>query len=70
MVWFATMYGGFPWPAFVMVATGAKFLQAGPDEGGHHRSIERDLEKKERKRLEAQKRDKQDGAQGARVNRR
>ncbi len=60
VVWFATMYGGFPWPAIVMVATGAKFLQVVLTKEDTTRSIERDLEKKERKRLEAQKRDEQD----------
>ena len=60
VIWFATMYGGFPWPAIVMAASGAKFLQVALTKEDTTRSIERDLEKKERKRLEAQKRDEQE----------
>jgi len=55
VIWAATMAGGFPWPAIVMAATGAKFLQVALTKEDTTRSIERDLEKKERKRLEAGK---------------
>ncbi|MET0838544.1 MAG: DUF1707 domain-containing protein [Marmoricola sp.] len=54
VIWSVTMFGGFPWPAIVMVASGAKFLQVALTREDTTRSIERDLEKKERKRLEAQ----------------
>ena len=52
VIWFATMYGGFPWPAIVMAASGAKFLQVALTREDTTRSIERDLEKKDRKRKE------------------
>ncbi len=52
VIWF-TIGGGFPWPAIVMAASGAKFLQVALTREDTTRSIERDLEKKERKRLEA-----------------
>ena len=51
------MFGEFPWPAIVTVATGVKFFQLALTPEDTTASIERDLEKKERKRLEAQKKD-------------
>ena len=57
-IWAATMFGSFPWPLIVTVASGAKFLQLITTPADSIASIERDLEKKERKRLEAgQKKD-------------
>ena len=59
VIWFA-IGGGFPWPAIVMAATGAKFLQVALTREDTTRSIERHLEKKERKRLEAQQEDRKE----------
>ena len=56
VIWFA-IGGGFPWPAIVMVASGAKFLQLALTREDTTRSIERDLEKKERKKLAAREQD-------------
>ena len=56
-IWAATMFGEFPWPLIVTVASGAKFLQLVTTPAESIASIERELEKKERKRLEG-KRDK------------
>jgi DUF1707 SHOCT-like domain len=56
-IWGATMYGGFPWPIFVTIATGVNFLKLLTTPADSIASIERDLEKKERKRLEARKKD-------------
>jgi hypothetical protein len=55
VIWFA-IGGGFPWPAIVMAATGAKFLQVALTREDTTRSIERSLEKKQRQRLEQQRR--------------
>ncbi len=57
VIWAATMFGGFPWPAIVMAASGARFLQVALTREDTTRSIERDLAKKERKRLEARRHD-------------
>jgi hypothetical protein len=54
-IWAATMFGGFPWPIFVTIASGAKFLRLLATPADSIASIERDLEKKERKQLEARK---------------
>ena len=59
------MFGGFPWPIFVTIASGAKFLQLVTTPADSIAAIERDLEKKERKRLQAGKKDQ---GEGARVN--
>jgi hypothetical protein len=53
VIWAATMFGGFPWPLFVTVASGIKFMQLLTTREDTTLSIQRDLEKKERKRLEA-----------------
>jgi hypothetical protein len=53
-IWAATMFGDFPWPIFVTIASGAKFIQLVTTPSDHITAIERDLEKKERKRLQAQ----------------
>jgi len=54
-IWAATMFGEFPWPLIVTIASGAKFLQLVTTPAESIASIERELEKKERKRLEAKK---------------
>jgi hypothetical protein len=51
----------FPWPAFVTIGTGMRFFQLATSKEDTIQSIERDLEKKERKRL-AQKQPEQDKA--------
>jgi hypothetical protein len=56
-IWTVTMFGQFPWPIFVTIATGVKFLQLVTTPSDSIASIERDLEKKERKRLQAGKKD-------------
>lgn len=61
VVWAATMFGGFAWPVFVMIGTGIRFFQLSVTKEDAILSIERDLEKKERKRL-AQKQPRQDKA--------
>jgi hypothetical protein len=52
VIWSATMFGGFPWPFFVMIASGLNYLRVATGREDTIASIERDLEKKERKRLE------------------
>jgi uncharacterized protein DUF1707 len=59
-IWAATMPGGFPWPLFVTIASGAKFLQLLTTPRDSIAAIERDLEKKERKRLEPGPRDQRE----------
>lgn len=56
VVWSATMFGGFPWPAIVTVATSVRLLQLLLTREETTSSIEHRLEKKERKRLEARRR--------------
>ncbi len=53
VIWAATMLGGFPWPLIVTVATGVHLLQLVLTREDTTVSIQRDLEKKERKRLDA-----------------
>jgi len=53
VIWSATMFGGFPWPLFVMLGTGIQLLRVATSRESTIQSIEHDLEKKERKRLEA-----------------
>ena len=55
IVWSATMFGHFPWPLFVTVGTGIGFVRLATNRADTVASIERDLEKKERKRLEARR---------------
>jgi hypothetical protein len=52
IIWSATMFGGFPWPLFVTVGTGLGFVRLATNKQDTVTSIERDLEKKERKQLE------------------
>jgi hypothetical protein len=54
-IWAATMFGQFPWPVIVTIVTGLKFVQLVTTRQDSIAAIERDLEKKERKRLEARK---------------
>jgi hypothetical protein len=54
-IWAATMLGGFPWPIFVTIASGAKFVQLATTPKDSIAAIQRDLERKERKRLEARR---------------
>ncbi|MCW2762761.1 MAG: hypothetical protein JWR85_2962 [Marmoricola sp.] len=46
----------FPWPVFVTIGTGMRFFQLATGREDTIASIERDLEKKERKRLEDKQR--------------
>jgi hypothetical protein len=46
----------FPWPVFVTIGTGMRYLQLVTSREDTTHSIERDLEKKERNRLESQQR--------------
>jgi len=56
VIWSATMFGGFPWPLFVMIASGLNYVRVATGREDAIASIERDLEKKERRRLESQQR--------------
>jgi len=56
VVWSATMFGGFPWPLFVMLGTGLNYARVATGREDAIATIERELEKKERRRLESQKR--------------
>ncbi len=56
VIYIATMFGGFPWPVFVTIGTGLNFLRLVTTREDSIPAIERDLEKKERKRLEAERR--------------
>jgi hypothetical protein len=55
-IW-AAAGAGFPWPIFVTIVTGLKLVQLITTRQDSITAIERDLEKKERKRLEATKKD-------------
>jgi hypothetical protein len=48
----------FPWPAIVMIGTGMRYFRLVTDKDDKIVSIERDLEKRERKRLEEKERKK------------
>jgi hypothetical protein len=56
VIWSATMFGEFPWPAIVTVATGVRLLQLLITRQETIESIERRLERKERKRLASRQR--------------
>ena len=45
----------FPWPAFVMIGTGMRYFQLATNKDDNIVSIQKGLEKKERKKLEAQR---------------
>jgi hypothetical protein len=55
-VWMATMWGGFPWPVFVMIGTGMHFTRLVTTREDSIQSIERHLERRERKRLGSRRR--------------
>ena len=55
-IWAATMFGGFPWPLFVMVGTGVRWLRLVTSHQDTVASIEQSMEKRERRRLEQQAR--------------
>ncbi len=59
IIWCATMFGEFPWPLFVTIGTGMHLFRLVTNKQDTILSIERDLEKKERKKLEAKPRDEQ-----------
>ena len=52
VVWTATMFGGFPWPVFVTIGTGIRFAQLATTRQDTIASIERGIERRERKRLD------------------
>ncbi len=56
VIWSVTMFGEFPWPAIVTVATGVRLLQLLITRQETIESIERRLERKEHKRLASRQR--------------
>lgn len=60
IIYVSVLLGGggtwFPWPIFVTIGTGMRFFQLTTSKEDSIVSIERDLEKKERKRLEEKQR--------------
>lgn len=60
VIYVSVLLGGggtwFPWPVFVTIGTGMRFFQLATGKEDSIVSIERDLEKKERKRLEERQR--------------
>lgn len=65
IIWVALLAHGdgvwFPWPAFVTIGTGMRLLQLATAKEDTILSIQRDLEKKERKRLEQEQRRQVEG---------
>ncbi len=55
-IWAATMFAGFPWPLFVMIATGVRWLRLVTSHQDTVASLEQGMEKRERRRLEQQER--------------
>ncbi len=55
IIWAAVMFGGFPWPAFVMLGTGLSYLRLATNREDNIASIQKEMEKKERKKLQAQR---------------
>jgi hypothetical protein len=53
-IW-AAVGGGFPWPIFVTIASGAKLVQLVTTPSDSIAGIQRELERKERKRLESRR---------------
>ena len=53
VVWTATMFGGFPWPLIVTIATSLRWVQLTLSKEDTIVSIEHSLQRKERRRLEA-----------------
>lgn len=60
-IWFALGADGFMWPILVMAASGAKFLRLVSTPTDSIASIEQELERKERKRLQSGKRNRREG---------
>jgi hypothetical protein len=62
IIWISLLANGngvwFPWPAFVTIGTGMRYFQLAANREDTIVSIEQDLEKKERKRLQASDRKK------------
>ena len=56
VIWFA-INGGFPWPAFVMIGTSINWVRLATSREDSITSIEHELEKKERKQLEARRKE-------------
>ncbi len=59
-IWFALGAEGFLWPIIVTIATGVNFLKLLTTPSDSIAAIERDLEKKERKRLQARTKDQRE----------
>lgn len=55
-VWAATMFGGFPWPVFVTIATGMRFAQLATSRNTTIRETEQKLQRKELRAIEARER--------------
>lgn len=55
-IWAAVMFGDFPWPVFVTIATGLPLLRLVTGRQEAIEQVERELERKERKRLEYRER--------------
>jgi hypothetical protein len=51
-IWAAVMWGGFPWPVFVMIGTGLRWVQLVTSHEDTVASIEQSMEKRDRHRLE------------------
>lgn len=56
VVWSITMFGEFPWPVFVTVGTGVRYLQLLGTRHDTIAGIEHGLQRRERRRLESQQR--------------
>ena len=67
VIWLSVLIGSngtpFPWPAFVMIGTGMRYVGLATNREDTIVGIEKDLEKKERKKLEAQQRKELGGPQ-------
>ncbi|MBV9830495.1 MAG: DUF1707 domain-containing protein [Marmoricola sp.] len=55
-IWAATMLGGFPWPVFVTIGTGIRWVQLATNRRDTVASIESSMARRERRRLEQQSR--------------
>lgn len=56
VVWSVTMFGEFPWPVFVTLGTGVRFLQLVGTRHDTINNIEHSLQRRERRRLESRQR--------------
>ncbi len=61
-IWFFTGADTFPWPIFVTIVSGGRLLQLLTTREDSTLSIQRDLEKKERKRIEAKRKELERGS--------